>query len=78
MMKFLRAKKCYWSGIKQLASPACGIRELLQRERRYLAAQRVVAGTLQAAAVEPVADDGLRQALQEKQQGFCDRVVAAN
>lgn len=69
----------YWSGIKQFASPPSRITETVsQRSRWYLAAQRVVAGTLQTAAVEPIADDRLRQAFQEEQQGFCYWVVAAN
>lgn len=79
MIKFPRAKACHWSSIKQFASPPSGITETAsQRSWRYLAAQQVVAGTLQTAAVQPVADDRLWQAFQEEQQGFCYRVVAAN
>lgn len=36
----------------------------------------VVARTLQAVMVGAVADDGLRQALQEEQQGFGYRMIA--
>lgn len=42
-----------------------------QGRQQYLAAQAVVAGTLQAGAVAPAADDRLRQALQKQQQGLC-------
>lgn len=44
----------------------------------YLAAQLVVTDIGQAAAVYFGADDGLGQALQEQQQRFCHRVVAAH
>lgn len=42
-----------------------------QGTQQYLAAQPVVAGTLQTGAVEPAADDRFGQALQEEQQGLC-------
>lgn len=43
----------------------------------HLFACCIVASTLQAVMVGAVTNDGLRQALQEKQQGFGHRMVAS-
>lgn len=56
----------------QLWEPACPWR------LPYLIAQQIAISAFQALTVQLIADDWLGQALQEKQQGFCYGVIAAN